>query len=322
MSKKVYDKIDSKIRPSLAKKGKLMHAGGQAIVDYGKCKVDIVLDTTRIQSEEVIAEIHDEVLLGMDTLKGTNKKPADIILSQNKIILKGKEIRCQNCLPINSRKVRAADNYVLQGHTEQIIDAFVKRCESDGNLNDSSFLIEPSESFKQNFALVTASSLADINFAPTVKVRIMNPFPSEASIRANTVIGSAELLLCEPVPILKNEEQTATDDNSSIRRLQFMQADKNSIYGINAMHNHKQPAKEAEKTISSQKIPEYLQSVCDEASKDRKRTEKQQRDENDLGLTSLAEHTIDKVTQDLSNSRSDESLLLLRMKKRKQLTNL
>ena len=283
-----------------------MNAGGQAIVDYGKCKVDIVLDTTCIQSEVVIAEIHDEVLLGMDILKGANKKPADIILSQNKIILNGKEIRCQNCLPINSRKVRAADNYVLQGHTEQIIDAFIERCESDDNLNDSSFLIEPSESFKQNFALVMASSLADINFAPTVKVRIMNPFPTEASIRANTVIGSAEQLLCEPVPILKNEEQTATDDNSSVRRLQFMQTDKSSICGINVMHDHKQPAKEAEKTISPQKIPEYLQSVCDEASKGRKRSEKQQiasllseyqdifsRDENDLGLTSLAEHTID-----------------------------
>ena len=75
-----------------------MHAGGQAIVDYGKCKVDIVLDTTCIQSEVVIAEIHDEVLLGMDSLKGANKKPADIILSQNKIILNGKEIPCQNCL--------------------------------------------------------------------------------------------------------------------------------------------------------------------------------------------------------------------------------
>ena len=95
-----------------------------------------------------------------------------------------------------------------------------------------------------------ASSLADINFAPTVKVRIINPFPTEASIRANTVIGSGKLLLWEPVPILKHKEQTITDDQSSVRRLQFMQTDKSSICGINAMNNHKQPAKEAEKTIS------------------------------------------------------------------------
>ena len=56
---------------------------------YGRCKVNIILDQVNPFNDVVIADLNDEVLLGMDILKGSDGKPADIILSQNKIILNG-----------------------------------------------------------------------------------------------------------------------------------------------------------------------------------------------------------------------------------------
>ena len=144
---------------------------------------NITLDQVSLYNEVVIAEINDEVLLGMDILKGKDGKPADIILSQSKIILNGHEINCQHYPQICDRKVRAAEDYNIQGHTEQIIDAFVERCKSDDSLSSSDFIVEPSRNFIENFPLVMAPCLIDINYAPTVKVRVMNPFLTEASIK-------------------------------------------------------------------------------------------------------------------------------------------
>ena len=128
----------------------------------------------------------------MDILKGSDGKLADIILSQNIIKINAQEIKCTQHPQNSTTTVQAAADFVIQGHTEQVIDAFVQRCEGGDTLANSSILIEPSDNFKQTFLLVMASSLADLNFAPTVKVRVMNPFPSDATIRVNTIIGTAD----------------------------------------------------------------------------------------------------------------------------------
>ena len=96
VSKKGFDKIYQYDQPKLVKRGKLMPSGGQAMTVYGRCKVNIVLDQVKLHNEVVIAELNDEVLLGMDILTGMDGKPADIILSQNKIILNGQEINYQH----------------------------------------------------------------------------------------------------------------------------------------------------------------------------------------------------------------------------------
>ena len=289
VSKKIFDKIKDSNKPSLVKKGKLMHAGGQAIVNYGKCKVDIVLDTTCIKSDVIIAEIQDEVLLGMDILKGANGKPADIILSQNKVVLNGKEIKCQHHPKFSNRKVWAANNYTVQGHTEQIIDAFIERCEGDDNLADSSCIIEPSESFKQKYPLAMASCLADINYAPNVKVRIMNPFPTDASIRADTIIGTAELLQSEPINLLESEDQSAIRNQSSVRRIQLLKTNGTGLSSTDTISSPKQSYAETRVTQICQsshssdsvmlipgKIPPHLLPLYAEAAKGRNHREKQQ----------------------------------------------
>ena len=102
-------------------------------------------------------------------------------------------------------------------------------------LANSSILIEPSENFKQKFPLVMASSLADLNFAPTVKVRVMNPFPSDATIRVNTIIGTAEFLSYEPFSFLEQEEAAEAGNSSSARRLKFSHENETCSDYINAV---------------------------------------------------------------------------------------
>ena len=43
----------------------------------------------------------------------------------------GQELKCTQHPQNSTRTVRAADDFVIQGHTEQVIDAFVQRCEGD-----------------------------------------------------------------------------------------------------------------------------------------------------------------------------------------------
>ena len=76
--------------------------------------MNIMLDQVNINHEVVIAEIKDEVLLGMDILKGKNWNPADIILSQGKNILNGQEIKSQHFLQTCLRKVTSAENYLIR----------------------------------------------------------------------------------------------------------------------------------------------------------------------------------------------------------------
>ena len=258
-----------------------MHAGGQAMTVYGRCKVNIVLDQVNLYNEAVTADLNDEVLLGMDILKGMGGKPADIILSQNKIILNGQEINCRHYPQICNRRVRAAENYQIQGHTQQIIDAFVEWYESDDGLLNSDFIVEPSQNFKENLPLVMAPCLVDINYAPTVKVRIMNHFPTNASIKAETIIGTAEILTNPPQIFQACENEHEEGNSSCARRLQFSHPH-NLLCNVNTVKAQNSAPTEVTTTKSlfshfppekQEDVPPHLQKRFEESSEGRSQRE-------------------------------------------------
>lgn len=317
VSVKIFDQIKTEIKPNLRKEGKLLHAGGEPIKDWGKCNAEIKLDNVTVNSEIIIADIQDDALLGMDILKGTLGKPADIILSQNKIILNGNEIKCEKYIKNITRQVKAADHYVIQGHTEQIIDVFVERTEHDDNYK-STIIIEPTQSFKENFPLVTASSLAEINGNPTCKVRVMNPFPTDISINQDTIVGTAEIVTEDTQKLLTCESDVDQSNIKSARRLQFIQnkANLQDEHAQNERFNIKQTketSKSSGKRNSSktliESVPEHLKSLYAHSAEGKNLTQQQQiaetlthykdvfsKNETDLGLTHLAEHIIDTGT--------------------------
>ena len=168
----------------------------------------------------MIAEIKDDVLLGMDVLKGSKGEPADIILSEGKIVLDGFNIDRKHYSDNILRKVTSADHYIVQGYTEQIIDAFVERYEMDEFRNNSDMIIEPTKAFQEKHPLSMASSVVNINKAPTVKVRLINPFRDDVSIKQDTVIGVAEFITTEPV-VLFSQENGDPDNFASARRIEI-----------------------------------------------------------------------------------------------------
>ena len=96
ISTRIFNQISQSNRPVVIKKGSLIHAGGEALASPGGCSISITLDKIKIKADVVIADIKDDALIGMDILNGVQGKPADIILSQNKILLDGNEIKCSN----------------------------------------------------------------------------------------------------------------------------------------------------------------------------------------------------------------------------------
>ena len=304
VSTKIYKRIPSVERPVITKKGTLVHAGGEQLNVLGKCNMSMKLGTFQIEHEVTIADINDDVLLGMDILNGKKGKPADIILSQNKIVLDGVEIKCRRNVTNQIRHVKAADHFIIQGETEQIIDVFIDRTEDDDLLTNTTVLIEPSDNFKEKFPLVMAASLADINGAPTAKVRVMNPFKYDVSIKQDTKIGVAELVTETPITLFENIDQSETTNFQSARRLQFTNNKDDMINRTNNVSEKNVTQTNIDR--SKVKIPEHLRELYENSIEGK--TQEQQdkladllvsyqdvfsKGDNDLGRTNVGEHVID-----------------------------
>lgn len=66
-------------------------AGGTPIEGSGKAKFELKLGQLDVIIEATVASIEDDALLGYDILNGEKLGPADILLSQKKVRLGGRE---------------------------------------------------------------------------------------------------------------------------------------------------------------------------------------------------------------------------------------
>ena len=89
--------------------------------------------------------------------------------------------------------------------------------------------------------MLLAPCLVDINCAPTVKVRVMNPFPTDTTIRAETCIGVAEIPTSPAEPFLDCEDEHERHNMNSSRRLQFMSPQTEIHANVNTIKGHKFP---------------------------------------------------------------------------------
>ncbi|XP_053401636.1 uncharacterized protein LOC123522917 [Mercenaria mercenaria] len=175
LSSRIYRKIEESQRPKLAKCGSLRGANGSPIAELGKAEFSITVGSYEMVHEVVVADIEDDALLGFNILRGSEKGPADLLLSKGMIVLDGVEIPC-----------------LQVGRAEALVDVYVEREKVDDFDKYAEYLVEPSENFRQRYQLVMASSLVDINKGPTCKVRELNPFPTEVRLHQNAHIGGAE----------------------------------------------------------------------------------------------------------------------------------
>ncbi|KAK3607496.1 hypothetical protein CHS0354_031115 [Potamilus streckersoni] len=122
-----------------------------------------------------------------------NDGPADILLSKGVIKLNGVSIPCIRIGPNEDtvRNLRAADDFIIPGNSEAVIDVFVDRREEDGFAKQKEFLIEAIEHFTDKYPLIVVPSLVDTKDKVTQKVRVLNPYPTAVSIKQDACIGQA-----------------------------------------------------------------------------------------------------------------------------------
>ena len=159
LSERVYAAIPEDKRPRLvaaSSKEKLANADGRQMKCYGKALFAVELGSLKLEKWFTVVEIQDEVLLGADILWEDSYGPADIMLSEDKIVLRGTDIPIENLGGYSqSRRVTAADHYIVPGRTEMIIDAFVENsCEP--NRGNTCLLFEPNENLARYYKIVVA----------------------------------------------------------------------------------------------------------------------------------------------------------------------
>ncbi|KAH3883837.1 hypothetical protein DPMN_007805 [Dreissena polymorpha] len=180
----------------------------------------MTLGPVEVTKEAVVADIEDQVLLGLDVLAGGNGEQADIFLSKNVISLRGKEI------PLvkegkRLRKVTVAEDVTVPALSEVLVDVYVERHEADDYDQEANYVIEPAKGFSHTYPLIMAATLVNVNRALTCKVRVLNPFLSNVTLRHDADIGEAEKIE-KCTGVIAAEENLEEEGNlAKIRRVQL-----------------------------------------------------------------------------------------------------
>lgn len=283
LSTQVYFKIPEECRPQLRKRGGFSTADGRSMeylgegnfqLDIGELKFDLPLSVTKID---------DDLLLGTDVLRDDPSGPCDILLSESKMMFRGTNLPIK-CLSRRhkTRRVKAADRYVIPGLSQVIIDALIERspnsCDEEKNL-----IVEPLPDLGEKVSLLMGRCLVDVSDKCTVAVRILNPHKEDLPIEQDTVLGYAEPTIEKCTRVLDQEFYSDIESQSAVvRQISDSLAD------------------------GSSKIPSHLTEMYQEASLNKTVDEKAQiaalvqqhanvfsKTESDLGLTTLTEHEID-----------------------------
>lgn len=291
LSTRAYEAIPKDKRPPLERAYCLVGAGGNPIKKAGKAKFSLSLGTLELEREVIVAEVEDDALLGYDILRGGESGPADILLSQNKILLEGVDVPVfQVGRDRKTRRVTVADDISVPGLAESVISVYVERYEEDDTVQ-ADFIVEPVDNFRDNYPLQMAATLVDVNQGPTCKIRILNPFPSDFLLRQNAEIGRAERVERVVSVVAAAEDDDGQGNMTSVRRIrlgersspatnQFTRATEAEVpkHLVDLYRKSTAGKSDYEKGVVAGLLQKYQQSFSTA--------------EWDLGLTHLAEHTI------------------------------
>ncbi|KAH3841444.1 hypothetical protein DPMN_114907 [Dreissena polymorpha] len=160
-------------------------------------------------------------------------------------------------------------------------------------MQDTEFIIEETNHFKETYPLHMASVLVDINTAPACEIRILNPFQTSWSVQNDTIVGQAEKIDHIKGTVVEKEHSDEKGNFISVRKVTIKQ-DEPTITRDTEMN-----------TKASVEVPSHLQSMYENACTNRSHEEKLEiakllgrfknsfsKDDLDLGVTHLTEHSI------------------------------
>lgn len=292
ISSKVYSRLDPTQRPVLQGGTCLKGASGAPIRECGRARFTLKLGSLELPADAIVADIEDEALLGCDVLNGSEKGPADILLSKGMIVLDDTEIPCFRVGTKKTRRVTLADDVSVPGRSEALVDVFLERVEDDDVDPHCDYIVEPTEKFKERYPLVMASTLVDINRSPTCKIRVLNPYSTEVALRQDAEVATAEKIDRIVTTIVEEECEKEKENLSTIKRVTCQQQTEIDVRGFSKS--------------SKDGIPEHLGDLFNRSVDNKTEVERQMiaalltkhadtfsRDEWDIGLTDLSEHSID-----------------------------
>lgn len=195
MSSRLYEALPGDRRPPLEKmpRKQVNNADGSKMTFLGTAVFEIQLGSVVLKKSLLIADIEDDALLGGDILQRDEGGPADILLSEGHLTLRGRRIPLQQVVRSQSaavRKVRAVDKDVIPPLSEKVVDVMIDDL-SDGG-EESAMLVQSNPDFVERYGVVVGASLVDPTRTTTVKLRLMNPNNFSATIHPEMVLGLAE----------------------------------------------------------------------------------------------------------------------------------
>jgi hypothetical protein len=215
VSERVFKKISKGKSMNLSKEKEvpLEQADGNPLEDFGSTAMELHIGPLRIKKEVIVANIKDDVLLGMDI-----GESLDVITSSNKIVINGQEVPCVHVKSCGVRRVYTTEMVIVPGFSEIILDAVVEKEKFNNHQQQEDVVIEPALGFTKRHNLLMASSLVTIGEGNTGKVRVMNPENKSVKIQKNTVIGQAEPYYSHGELLLVEDEEEMSN-MESVRRL-------------------------------------------------------------------------------------------------------
>jgi len=194
LSSALYNRIPEEVRPSLVPCRRYSKAAnGLPINNVGQAMVTIQLGPLTLTKLVVVADIENEALLGSDILLFDEEGPANLLLSEYRIVLRGVSIPVQlgaKTSPV--RQVGAADHSIIPQMSETVLDIFV-----DGSRNDSgdtSILLEHSPKLLGANCLAPDASMVDVANSTTVEISIINPLLTHLKESQHSIVCLTQAL--------------------------------------------------------------------------------------------------------------------------------
>ena len=333
LSEDLFLKLPSDDRPQLLESSSLIGADGNPLEELGTAVFCVKLGNEEFEKELVVARIADDVLLGLDILMMGKFGPAEIKLGEKILFWNGESIPFNFIGNFNRvRNVVAADDTVVPGCSELILDVYVEKTDFDSWFSQQDFLIEPWSDFISQTPLLMATCLVDLTNNVTGKVRLMNPCKTDILVHQNTVVGTAQLTDDEIFPMINSEFDNEEPGNYRVRRLELYNTDVPSVEpnvkedvpctvpkkrpdpkpNIDQVKNPQRKNFIFNKNLESDKfsrVPPHLLDILKKIQSERCKSEIEEiaalftdygdvfsKDDDDLGVTNIAEHCIDTGT--------------------------
>jgi len=313
ISRNTYLSLPEERRPPLKPSSSLIGADGNPLREMGTAVFEVKLGTSCLNMKLVVAHIADQALLGLDILMMGDEGPAEIRLADRVLNWNAETIPFNCSGDLNRvRNVVAADDTIVPGCSELILDAYIEKRDLDSWFSNREFFIEPSPSFMEKSSLIVATCLVDMTNSVTGKVRIMNPLGTEVEIHQDTVIGTALLNEYQVIPLMNIADEVQSEDlgYSKVRRLPLnsdqIHRKVEVVSDVQKVRPEPKPDIEQKPYNPNPSVPPHLADIFEKIKIGRSETEITQiaelfndfgdvfsKSEDDIGLTNLVEHSID-----------------------------